>query len=181
MRCEQSRPDGCGFYRAALVASLLFCVLCPLYSIAADQSVEVQLNSKPAGPRAIEVLTDRAIVRDYRSAWVSMGQAVEFNTVDPIEGPFTGAAKQVIKATISSQQASGLRQRYSNQIHKLEAVFYAPEGDVIELRDTFECQHRVLDGGKVINDEHMVVYYVVLMTPSADRWVVRQWQTVPQF
>jgi len=80
-----------------------------------------------------------------------------------------------------SQQQSGLNQKYSGQMHHVEAVFYAPEGDVMELHDTAEYQLQVSDGGKVIHDDHAVFHYVVLMTPAADRWVIRQLQAVPQF
>jgi hypothetical protein len=67
-----------------------------------------------------------------------------------------------------------------DQNHRLEAVFYAPEGDVMELHDTAEYELRISDGGKIIHDEHVVMHYVVLMTPGADRWVIRQLQAVPQ-
>jgi len=60
-------------------------------------------------------------------------------------------------------------------------VFYAPEGDVMELHDTAEYQLQIRDGDTPIHDEHVTVRYVVLMTPGADRWVVRQLQAVPQF
>jgi hypothetical protein len=63
----------------------------------------------------------------------------------------------------------------------VEAVFYAPEGDVMELHDTAEYQLQLLDGSKVIHDENEVMHYVVLMTPAADRWVVRQLQAVQRF
>ncbi|MGC1786714.1 MAG: hypothetical protein WA718_08250 [Terriglobales bacterium] len=144
-------------------------------------SVNVQLDSKNAGPRVVESLTERAILRDYRSAWAGISHALEFNVVDPIEQPFTGDAKSVLKETIASQQKSSMRQRYVAQNHKLEAVFYAPEGDVIELHDTAEYQQQILDGGKTIQEQRVVLHYVVLMTPSADRWVIRQLQSVPQF
>ena len=152
-----------------------------LTSYAADSSVRVQLDSKKAGPRSIESLTERGILRDYRFAWTSMSQALEFNTLDPLEGPFAGDAKQGLKETIVSQQRSGLSQRYADQNHRLEAVFYALEGDVMELHDTAEYQLQISDGGKVIDNEHVVVHFVVLMTPGADRWVIRQLQAVPQF
>ena len=64
---------------------------------------------------------------------------------------------------------------------QVEAVFYAPEGDVMELHDTAEYQLQISDGGKLIHDEHVVQHYIVLMTPAADRWVIRQLQAVPQF
>jgi hypothetical protein len=162
-------------------AMLALLLVFPCYSNAADATAQVQLDSKRAGPRAVESLTERAIIRDYRSAWNSLAHALEFSMVDPLGGPFTGQAKQELVDTINNQQKSGLRQRYLDQSHKLEPVFYAPEGDVIELHDTAEYQHQVLDGGKTIQDEHVVLHYVVLMTPSADRWVIRQLQAVSQF
>jgi hypothetical protein len=110
-----------------------------------------------------------------------MAQALEFNTLDPLEGPFAGNAKQWLHDTVVGQQRTGLSQRYIGQNHRLEAVFYAPEGDVMELHDTADYQLQVLDGGKVLHDEHVVLHFVVLMTPAADRWVIRQVQAVPQF
>jgi hypothetical protein len=174
---------GC-FSRAAVMAAMvgLFLAL-SVNSLAAESEaqVQVQLDAKKAGPRAVESLTEHAIVRDYRIAWSSIAHALEFNVIDPLEGPFAGDAKRMVKETVASQQKSGLRQRYLDQNHKLEAVFYSPEGDVIELHDTVEYQQQLLDGGKLIQDQHMVLHYVVLMTPSADRWVVRQLQAVPRF
>lgn len=161
------------------VFALCFAVLLNLHG--ADLAVQVQLDFKKASPRTVEELTERAILRDYRFAWTSIAQALEFNTLDPLEGPFAGDAKHWLKQTVVSQQQSGLSQKYLDQTHHMEAVFYAPEGDVMELHDTAEYQLQVSDGGKVIHDEHTVVHYVVLMTPAADRWVIRQLQAVPEF
>ena len=152
-----------------------------LHSFGADPAVKVELNPKKAGPREVESLTEQRILRDYRLAWTSMAQALEFNTTDPLEGPFAGDAKQQLLQTVNTQQHSGLSQRHLDQNHRLEAVFYAPEGDVMELHDTAEYQLQVSDGGKIIHDEHVVMHFVVLMTPGADRWVIRQLQAVPQF
>jgi hypothetical protein len=170
------------FRLAAQVAGLLVVLLAGVHNLnAADTTVQVQLDTKNAGPRVVEGLTERGILRDYRFAWTSMAQALQFNTFDPLEGPFAGDAKQWLRQTITSQQQSGVTRRYGNQTHQLEAVFYAPEGDVIELHDTAQYQLQILDGDKTIQDEHVVVHYVVLMTPGADRWVIRQLQAVPQF
>jgi hypothetical protein len=165
--------------RAVVMSALL--VASTLFAYGADPAVQVQLDSQKASPRAVESLTERGILRDYRFAWTSMAQALEFNTFDPLEGPFAGDAKQWLRDTVVSQQKSGLSQRYSDQNHKLEAVFYAPEGDVIELHDTAEYQLQISDGGKLLRDEHVVLHFIVLMTPAADRWVIRQLQAVPQF
>ncbi|MGA9390828.1 MAG: hypothetical protein WBV69_10315 [Candidatus Sulfotelmatobacter sp.] len=148
---------------------------------AVETPVQVQLDTSHASPRAVESLTERGILRDYRFAWTSMAQALEFNTYDPLEGPFAGDAKQWLHQTVASQQHSGLSRRYLDQSHQVEAVFYAPEGDVMELHDTTQYQLQIRDGDKIIHDEHVVVHYVVLMTPGADRWVIRQLQAVPQF
>jgi hypothetical protein len=152
-----------------------------LVSHAADADVKVEIDSTHAGPRAMEPLSERGILRDYRSSWASIAQALEFNTLDPLDGPFAGSAERWLKDTVVNQQRSGLSQRYIDQNHKVETVFYSPEGDVMELHDTAQFELQILDGGKMIHDEHMVVHYVVLMTPAADRWVVRELQAVPHF
>jgi hypothetical protein len=166
-------------FRAALILVIL--IGSTLYSPATDPAVQVQLDIKKAEPRAVESLTERGILRDYRFAWTSMAQALEFNTLDPLEGPFAGEARQSLRDTVVSQQRSGLSQRYAGQQHRLEAVFYAPEGDVMELHDTAEYQLQFVEGNKVLSEEHIVQHFVVLMTPGADRWVIRQLQAVPQF
>jgi hypothetical protein len=164
-----------------------FCVLmlvalcCAQGLWAADAAVQLQLDVKNAGPRQVESLTERGILRDYRFAWTSLAQALEGNALDSLEGPFVGDAKHWLRETVLSQQKSGLSQRYIGQTHHLEAVFYAPEGDVMELHDTAEYQLQISDGGKVIRDQNEVMHYVVLMTPGADRWVIRHLQAVPQF
>ena len=165
--------------RFSAILALACCLT--ISSNAADSTVQVQLSSKNTGPRSLESLTERGILRDYRFAWTSIAQALELNTFDPLEGPFAGEAKQQLRQTVTSQQQTNLSLQYSNQNHRLEAVFYAPEGDVMELHDTAEYELQVRDGGKVIHDEHVVAHYVVLMTPAADRWVIRQLQAVPQF
>ncbi len=165
-------------YSAGMV--VFFVCALAVSSFAADANVQVQLDAKKATPRAVESLTERGILRDYRFAWVSMAQALELNTLDPLEGPFAGEVKKMLRDTVASQQRSGLTRQYTSQTHHLEAVFYAPEGDVMELHDTAEYELRISDGGKTIHDEHVVMHYVVLMTPGADRWVIRQLQAVPQ-
>jgi len=152
-----------------------------LYTPQSNAAVNVELNVTDAGPRAVESLTERGVLRDYRIAWISLAHALEFNALDALSGPFVATAKQSLMDSVASQRRSGLSTRYLNQNHKVEAVYYAPEGDVIELRDAAEYQLQILDGGKLIHDEHVVMHYVVLMTPAADHWVVRQLQAVSQF
>jgi len=149
--------------------------------VAADSSPQVTLNTSKAGPRQVESLTERSVLRDYRFAWENLAEAMESNSTAPLNSLLTGTASAWLNNAVSSQRRSGLTSRYLNQSHKLEAVFYAPEGDVIELHDTADYDLQILDGNKTIHNEHVSVCYVVLMTPGADRWVIRQLQSVPHF
>jgi hypothetical protein len=164
-----------------LVAISLATCLVPAYSQGADFTAQVTLNAGKAGPRKVEDLTERAILRDYKFAWVNLDHALESSSAGPMSGLFAGSANAWLNDTVVTQRSSGLSSRYLNQNHKLDVVFYAPEGDVIELHDTAEYDLQILDGSKTIYDEHIVMHYVVLMTPGADRWVVRQLQAVPGF
>jgi hypothetical protein len=148
---------------------------------AADSSPKVALDVVKANPRSVEPLTQRALVRDYKFAWANLDSALASNSSSPLNGLFAGTANDWLKDSLSSQQRNGITSRYLNQSHKVEAVFYAPAGDVIELHDTAEYDFEIRDSGKTIHSEHAVVRYVVLMTPAADRWVIRQLQAVPQF
>jgi len=150
------------------------------YSVCAD-TPQVGLNTSKATPRAVESMTERAILRDYKFAWVNLDQALESNSTAPLTGLLAGTAGEWLNNAVASQRRVGLSSRYLNQTHKLDAVFYAPEGDVIELHDTADYDLQILDGSKTIHSEHVAVHYVVLMTPGADRWVIRQLQAVPSF
>ena len=158
------------------IASLL-----SAYAVAQESGPQVTLNTSKAGPRQVENLTERSVLRDYRFAWENLAEAMESNSTAPLNSLFAGTAAAWLNDAVSSQKRSGLTSRYLNQNHKLEAVFYAPEGDVIELHDTAEYDFQILDGSKTIHDRHVALHYVVLMTPGADRWVIRQLQSVPQF
>ena len=166
---------------ASLVLAVVVLIMAVQSLWAADGSPQVILSISKAAPRAVEPLTQRALIRDYKFAWANLAQALASNSAEPLNGLFVGDANSWLKERVSSQHRNVLSSRYSNQVHKVEAVFYAPEGDVIELHDTAEYDYQILDGNKSIHSEHAVVHYVVLMTPGADRWVVRQLQAVQQF
>jgi hypothetical protein len=182
-RFEEARHkmDNRALSRFSLIAAGLVVLLACQYSVAADSTPQVALNASKAGPRAVESLTERSILRDYKFAWVNLDLALKSNSTSPLNALFTGSASTWLNDAVNSQRRSGLTSRYLNQTHKLEAVFYAPEGDVIELHDTADYDLQILDGSKTIHNQHVVAHYVVLMTPGADRWVIRQLQAVPQF
>ncbi len=89
-----------------------------LYSVGAD-TPQVVLNASKAGPRAIESLTERSILRDYRFAWVNLAQALESSSTAPLNGLFAGTANDWLTNLVNKQQRSGLSSRYLNQSHKL--------------------------------------------------------------
>lgn len=166
--------------RRLLVSSTLLGILllCPM-AVSADTGPEVKLSTEAAGPRKIEPLTERSVVRDYTAAWRALANASETNAPDVLNAYFVDAARTTFARALAGQQQAGIRSRYLDQAHNLKAVFYAPEGDVMELQDAAEYQLQIVSGDKVIHEEHVVVQYIVLMTPGADRWVVRQIQAIP--
>lgn len=155
---------------------LLGVVAYHLRASADDNLPRVQLNADNVSPRPIEDLTGKSVPRDYALAWQTLAQALASNKAGLLDAYFTGLAKQDFTQRINSQINSGLQTRYTDRGHKLEALFYSPAGDVMELRDRAQLDMQVLDGGKVVYDEPMNADFMVLMTPGADRWMVRQLQ-----
>lgn len=148
---------------------------------AQDNSPQVKLNISKSSPRSVEPLTQGAILRDYKFAWANLDSALQSNSAAPLNGLFAGTASDWLNDAVDHQRQSGITSAYLNQRHKVDAVFYAPAGDVIELHDAAEYDFAIRDNSKTIHQEHAIVRYVVLMTPAADRWVIRQLQAVPQF
>jgi hypothetical protein len=174
------RTPSLKFLVKLLCFSVLFSVAW-MHSAAADSAPHVTLNTSKAVPRQVEPLTERAVLRDYKFAWTNLTQALTSNSLEPLNGLFEATADSWLTDAVKDQQRTGLSTRYLNQNHKVDAVFYSPEGDVIELHDTADYDLEILDGGKTIHNEHATVHYVVLMIPGAERWVIRHLQAVPQF
>jgi hypothetical protein len=139
----------------------------------------VELNADNIGPRAIEDLTSKSVPRDYGFAWQTLEQALEENRPGLLDGYFTGLAKQDLAQRVTSQAKAGLHTRYEDRGHKLEALFYSPAGDAMQLRDHAKLDIQVLDGSKVIYEEPVSFDYMVIMSPGADRWLVRELQAMP--
>jgi hypothetical protein len=164
----------------ALLFGLLVCAVAVLHlgASASNEVPRVELNADNIGPRPIEDLTSKSVPRDYAFAWQTIEQALDENRPDLLDGYLTGLAKQDLTARVKSQINSGLRTKYQDRGHKLEGIFYAPAGDAMELRDRAQLDVQILDGSKVLYEEPLNVEYIVLMTPGADRWLVRQIQSV---
>jgi hypothetical protein len=147
---------------------------------AAGSLPTVQLNAEHIGPRSIEDLTQQSVSRDYALAWQSMAQALSQNRADVLNAYFTGFAKQNLTDRVTDQARTGIRTQYTDSGHKLEALFYSPAGDAMQLRDTARLEIKILDGDKVIDQEQVTLHYMVLMTPGADRWLVRDLEILPE-
>jgi hypothetical protein len=153
-------------------------VVLRLGASASDDLPRVQLNADNIGPRQIEDLTLKSIPRDYALAWQSIELALDQNRADVLDAYLTGFAKDELSQRVKSQIKSAVRTRYQDRGHKLSAIFYAPAGDAMELRDHAQIDMQVLDGSKVIYEEPVNLDYIVVMTPGADRWLLRQLQAV---
>jgi hypothetical protein len=163
------------FYMGTLVVLAILTVRAAV----SQNPPEVKLTVESANPRAVESRTEQSIVRDYTIAWKNLAEASEKSSPALLDAYFVGGAKNALTRELTDQQKTGTHVRYLNQIHNLKAVFYSPEGDVMQLQDSAEYQMQVVSDDKVIHDEHVLVQYIVLMTPGADRWIVRQLQAVP--
>jgi hypothetical protein len=165
---------------AFLVALFLLACSCWIVSAqAANDLPAVNLNVSSAGPRQVEDTTERALQRDYARAWNSMEAALADNRRDILDVDFVGVALDELKDRVNDQQKSGLRTRYIDHGHQLQAIFYSPEGSAVQLRDTAQLEVQYLDGDKVVRSEQRTESYTVVMTTGDNRWKVRVLQAVP--
>jgi hypothetical protein len=144
-----------------------------LKRIFADTKPIVQLNIASTTPRAVEDSTQQAIVRDYSAAWQGMGIALANNSIGPLNENFTGYALDKLSERVKEQTQNGLKTRIVDHGHKVDAIFYSPDGSAIELKDTATLETQVLDGDTVIHSDQSQVHYYAVMTGAEDRWKVR--------
>jgi hypothetical protein len=144
-----------------------------LEHIFADTKPSVQLNVKSAQPREVEEVTQNAILRDYTLAWQAIGTSLANNSLQPLNDNFAGFALDKLTQRVKDQKRSGLTTRIVDRGHKVEAIFYSPDGAAIELKDTASLETQVLDGGTVIHSDQAQIQYYAVMTGAEDRWKVR--------
>jgi hypothetical protein len=134
---------------------------------------KVSLDIASTGPRQVEDTTERAIIRDYGRAWHDMADALSQDRSDLLPNSFVGIAQQKLRDRISAQQQSGLSTRIVDHGHRVQAVFYSPEGSAMELHDTAQYELQVLDGSNVVSTQNVTANYIALMTVAEDHWKVR--------
>ena len=150
-------------------------------SVLAASAPAIAINIDHAAPREVEETTQRALSRDYATAWQAMTEALDKNRADLLAGNFIGTANEKLSATIQEQNKAGLHQHITDQGHTVDAIFYSPEGSAIELHDAAHLQIDVMDGGKIVHSENATVRYVALLTAAENSWKIRVLEAVPGF
>jgi len=164
--------------RGTLMLGATWIVAMASWSQNASDLPKVELIARDLQPRPIEDLTQKSITRDYAYAWKTLTMALDQNRPDLLDSYFTGLAKTNFSQLIADQRRTGVRVHYLDRGHKLNAVFYSPAGDAMQLRDQADVEIQVLDGTTTIHREQATLHCLVLMTPGADRWLVRDLETV---
>jgi hypothetical protein len=164
----------CGAVFALAVCALAVCGSLPfVQGIFADSKPAVQLTVANAQPRQLEDITEKAILRDYTAAWQAIATAFENNSLQPLNENFSGFALEKLVQRVKDQKQNGLSTRIIDHGHKVDAIFYSPDGAAIELSDTASIETQVLDGGKLIHSSQAQIHYYAVMTGAEDRWKVR--------
>lgn len=161
--------------KLALISTLLL----PLAAFAADAPSVYVDPAVPQTPRPMERQTKEAVVRDYLQSWKALQSAFEQNRTDLLNADFVGGALKTLDNTIRAQSALGITTRYDGLSHRLQIVYYSPEGLSIELIDTVSYTVRVFDHGRPIAKRQEHARYIVVMTPSQVRWRTRIFEANP--
>jgi len=149
--------------------------------LAAAQSLpQVRLDADGLAPRPIEELTATTILHTYSLAWSSLATTLESGGPERLGEQFVGAAKDRLVRRVNEQNQTGVHVRILDHGHQLKAIFYSTDGTAMQLVDTAQLEIQTFDGSRLINTQSVPHQYVVLMTPGADRWYVRDLQEVSQ-
>lgn len=148
------------------------------FTAAAQSLPQVHLDAENLTPRPIEQLTGTAIARDYAVAWRDMTSALESNQSGPLGEEFIGFAKDRLVQRIAQQDHADMHVHIADHGHHLKAVFYSADGSAMQLFDQAQLEIQIFDGNKLLDTENVPHEYVVLMTPGADRWYVRDIEEV---
>ncbi len=144
----------------------------------AQELPNVQLNADNVTGKQLEDLTKKAVTRDYAKAWGTLATAMANNNADLIDNDFVGVAQEKFAAAVEQQAKANLHRRYVDHGHKVDVLFYSPDGTSMQLRDTAQLEVQYLDGDKVLKSENVTKQYVSVMTPTEVRWKVRVLQEV---
>ncbi len=169
----------CKTQRISLLVVKAACFMVAVCGLTIAQSLpQVHLNADGLVPRPIEELTGTTIANHYALAWRDMAQALESGRTDGLGEEFVGFAKDHLAQRIAEQRKSGVRVRIVDHGHQLKAVFYSTDGTAMQLFDRAQLEIQTFDGSRLLHTEDATHEYIVLMTPGADRWYVRDLEEV---
>lgn len=154
------------------------CVLAIGQSAPQARPPEVHLDADDLGPRPIEELTGTTIAQHYSQAWRELEAALESSRTDRLGDEFVGFAKERLARRIGDQQRTGIHVRIVDHGHRLKAIFYSMDGTAMQLRDQAQLEIQTFDGDKLLDTQNVPHEYMVVMTPGADRWYVRDLEEV---
>ena len=140
---------------------------------------QVHLDADGLAPRPIEPLTGTTVARHYALAWQVLAQALESDLANGLGDEFTGFAKDRLAKRVAEQRQAGLHVRVIDHGHQVNAIFYSTDGTAMQLLDRAQLEIETYDGDKLINTQNAQHQYMVLMTPGADRWYVRDLEEIP--
>ncbi|HEV3042057.1 MAG TPA: hypothetical protein VHA33_30130 [Candidatus Angelobacter sp.] len=146
----------------------------------ADSKPSIEVNFDNTGPREVEDTTQKAIVRDYTSAWQAMATALSNNDTSSLRQNLVGFALDQLTQRVKDQQSSGVKSKIIDHGHKVDAIFYSKDGSAMQLHDTVNVETQVLEGNTVIHSEQSQIQYYAIMTSAEDRWKLRVLESVPE-
>jgi hypothetical protein len=155
------------------LSRIAFVLLLSASALVAQDLPSVQLNADNGTGKQLEDLTRKAVARDYAKAWSTLAKAMDSNNADLIDGDFVGVAADKFTSGIEQQAKAGLHRRYVDHGHKVDVLFYSPDGTSMQLRDTAQLEIQLMDGDKVLHRDNVTRQYISLMTPTEVRWKVR--------
>jgi hypothetical protein len=140
---------------------------------------QVHLDADGLKPRAIEELTGTTVAHNYALAWRDMATALDSSQTGAIGEEFTGVAKDRLMQRIADQRETGVHVRVVDHGHQVKAVFYSTDGTAMQLVDQARLEIQTFDGNKLLDTQDSTHQYMVIMTPGADRWYVRNLEEIP--
>jgi hypothetical protein len=162
--------------------AVIVIIAAPVLAIAQSspqiQLPEVHLDAGGLAPRPIEELTGTTIARHYAQAWRDLAGALESDQAAELGEEFVGFAKDLIIQRIGEQKKAGIHVRLLDHGHHLKAVFYSADGTAMQLFDQAQLEIQTFDGSKLLDTQNVPREYMVLMTPGADRWYVRDLEEI---
>jgi hypothetical protein len=154
------------------------CILVACCLAIAQSTPQVRLDADGLIPRPIEKLTGTTIARHYAMAWRDLAAALESGRAEGLGEEFVGFAKDRLERRIGEQKQAGVHVRIVDHGHQLKAVFYSMDGTAMQLLDQAQLEIQTFDGNRLLDTQNASREYMVLMTPGADRWYVRDLEEV---